>query len=125
MEQIILYIIIGAIILVLLQQLGRWLSKKEEREEKESRSRSIWEYKMSEINRNETSNAEIRELLNEFGEDNWELVSVNGRTLKLLEIDEMFKKEEVLMDIDPPYTETVEEHVYTLFFKRRRIKSNA
>tara|TARA_R110000824_G_scaffold67680_1_gene175246 strand:- start:48 stop:422 length:375 start_codon:yes stop_codon:yes gene_type:complete len=123
MEQIILYIIIGAIILVLLQQLGRWLSKKEEREEKESRSRSIWEYKMSEINRNETSNAEIRELLNEFGEDNWELVSVNGRTLKLLEIDDMFKKEEVLMDIDPPYTETVEEHVYTLFFKRR-IKSN-
>ena len=123
MEQIILYIIIGAIILVLLQQLGRWLSKKEEREEKESRSRSIWEYKMSVINRNETSNAEIRELLNEFGEDNWELVSVNGRTLKLLEIDDMFKKEEVLMDIDPPYTETVEEHVYTLFFKRR-IKSN-
>ena len=125
MENIILYIIIGATILVLLQQFGRWLSKKEEREEEESRRKSIWEYKMSEINRNETSNTEIRELLNEFGEDNWELVSVNGRTLKLLEIDDMFKKEEVLMDIDPPYTETVEEHVYTLFFKRRSIKYNA
>ena len=121
MEQITLYIIIGGIILILLQQFGRWLRKNPP---KDKESRSIWEYKVSEINRNEKSNAEIRELLNEFGEDNWELVSVNRRTLKLLEVDDMFKKEEVLMDIDPPYTETVEEHVYTFFFKRRIIKSN-
>lgn len=115
MEQTVLYItfigmLIGAIILVLLQQFGRWLRKNPP---KDKESRSIWEYKISEINRNETSKPEIEELLNEFGEHNWELVSTSRRTLELMDLD------------DRSHKDTIEEHVYTLFFKRRTIKYNA